>query len=1377
MGSDEQSSSLWEHAWTHVAPAQHAWVRRVHDALRASTHPDSGARLVDMVPLAVWSKFEFISQQGASYDVDLLVLTPTGVYLIELFEESAPMVLNEQHWIIQRAQGQEVIDTPLRAARAKAERLHRALDAEMFSAHHAHAPRITPLVLLTHPGAQVTTVVDAAAHHVVGMPGQDAVASVVDALTQGRYPGGGEPHGALTPRVLDRVRAALGLVGIGPSQKAHQITGWTCHRLIETSQSHQDYVASPRGATTRHRLRAFISSQDLSKKRQQELYNSARREFELLETLKHHSILQVERFIDHDRRPALIFEHIDGAARLDLLLKVREDWGTRARLIILRKLSDAILYAHRNHVIHRALSPASVLVHDLQSASGPHLKLYDWQMAFNTRQSTGTAHITDYMEEGAAVYLAPEVCAGYAASEATDVWGLGCIAYTLFTGFAPANDLADLHAKLMRDGGLRPSLQVDGIPKELDDLIVEATHPVARRRVKSVEAFRQRLDQVWSLTIGDSPQEANKDPREANVGDVLDDRWEVVRPLGSGSSAVALLVRDGDREVVLKVARSKEDAIRLEREGRQLEALAEVKQVVGYHGVVQVHDYYALVLDYAGQTLRERLSNRGSAGLGLDELRRVGRELCDALLMLERQNVLHRDIKPANIGMGSERKSTRRLTLFDFSLAGTPIDNLHVGTSAYRDPFLSERDRWDERADHYAGALTLYEMATGSLPVWGTGDAPPALDPDARLHMEPELFDASVRDDLAEFFARALHRDVTARFSSALEMRAAWKAIFAETTSSKTTDDDLAHVTPQTSIRALKSSEAARDALDRLSVTTARDLLALNTQSIYFQRGTSNDVRQELMALRTSLEGRMPPMTFHEATIEGVDDWSKASLEQLVELAIDDDADLLFDIFGLNDPDPDWGVHAVIWPTRADMAAQAGMEVAQFNAIFDRIAQAWADNPCLDDLRQSILAQVEHAGGVLSARDLASLIIQTRSAEAQNLGRRRALGSAAARVAVEAQLLAQGTEELGVWRVHDRAFVYTRKPVAQALGALGQRADELSSGETIRSKKHAEQALQKVFVQQQAGKLATSRLLVLAAQASAHTALSSRDELYPVGLDAERALKLTKGSIANLPEIGLSDLRARVASRYPEAQALPEAQAVDAMMERQRIGLRLISGKGATLFRADKVQAYPSSGRSSMTSINAPDRIDFDARAFDKDLANAHEWGGFRVLLVDPKYLALAQARLRASFDSLRTVDADALWFDAMGQVIDEHPKLTWPRVLSADAPDASTGARRNLSTMMRHKVSPLVREALYAHQGQDILLTQPGLFGRYAGEGSMQLIEDLSDAANTPQGPRLFWLLLPADRQSNEPRIGDVAVPRTSPSQITRLPGRWLRA
>src|SRR6185369_2152354 len=125
----------------------------------------------------------------------------------------------------------------------------------------------------------------------------------------------------------------------------------------------------------------------------------------------------------------------------------------------------------------------------------------------------------------------------------------------------------------------------------------------------------------------------------------------------------------------------------------------------------------------AGETLAEILNQEGAQSL--DYAKRWGEDLLYALRELERRHVLHRDIKPANLAVPTgEAKRTRNLFLFDFSLSEVDPNHPDVGTPAYRDPFVLEKRGWDEAADRFSAAVTLYEILTGTRPRWGAGTVP-----------------------------------------------------------------------------------------------------------------------------------------------------------------------------------------------------------------------------------------------------------------------------------------------------------------------------------------------------------------------------------------------------------------------------------------------------------------------------------------------------------------------------------------------------------------------------------------------------------------------------------------------------------------------------
>ena len=62
--------------WNIITPSQYEWERRALDFVRAG--------LPDHDPYRAWANFEFQTNDGAVYEVDLLVLTKQGFFLVEI---------------------------------------------------------------------------------------------------------------------------------------------------------------------------------------------------------------------------------------------------------------------------------------------------------------------------------------------------------------------------------------------------------------------------------------------------------------------------------------------------------------------------------------------------------------------------------------------------------------------------------------------------------------------------------------------------------------------------------------------------------------------------------------------------------------------------------------------------------------------------------------------------------------------------------------------------------------------------------------------------------------------------------------------------------------------------------------------------------------------------------------------------------------------------------------------------------------------------------------------------------------------------------------------------------------------------------------------
>ncbi len=208
--------------------------------------------------------------------------------------------------------------------------------------------------------------------------------------------------------------------------------------------------------------------------------------------------------------------------------------------------------------------------------------------------------------------------------------------------------------------------------------------------------------------------------------------YEVQSPLAGGMGEV-YRARDTrlDRTVAIKILPShlssnSEAKQRFDREARAISALSH-PNICDLYDVGQHDGISYLVMEYLeGETLGERL-RKGK--LPLEQVFRVGGEICQGLEQAHRSGVVHRDLKPGNIML---TKSGAKL--MDFGLAkatAAPLGNLSgsnslatmsqplttegtiVGTIQYMAPEQLEGKEADKRSDIFALGSVLYEMITG----------------------------------------------------------------------------------------------------------------------------------------------------------------------------------------------------------------------------------------------------------------------------------------------------------------------------------------------------------------------------------------------------------------------------------------------------------------------------------------------------------------------------------------------------------------------------------------------------------------------------------------------------------------------------------------
>ncbi|HMJ17152.1 MAG TPA: serine/threonine-protein kinase [Gemmatimonadaceae bacterium] len=264
-----------------------------------------------------------------------------------------------------------------------------------------------------------------------------------------------------------------------------------------------------------------------------------------------------------------------------------------------------------------------------------------------------------------------------------------------------------------------------------------------------------------------------------HVAQVLSANYELETEVGRGGMGIVYCARDKrlKREIAIKVL-PPELSFRADirqRFLREAETAAQLNHpnIVPIYTVEERDNLVYFVMAYIkGDNLGQRLQQHGP--IAPVEVRRILREVADALSYAHNRNVIHRDIKPDNIIIDDE---TGRAMVTDFGIARALTDSgdsrltatgMAIGTPAYMSPEQSAGDQAiDGRSDLYSLGVVGYQMLCGQPP-FVASNTPSMLV--KHLSEKPIPVDERWPDlppDLARAVMMCLEKDPADRFPSA----------------------------------------------------------------------------------------------------------------------------------------------------------------------------------------------------------------------------------------------------------------------------------------------------------------------------------------------------------------------------------------------------------------------------------------------------------------------------------------------------------------------------------------------------------------------------------------------------------------------------------
>ncbi|HQU46136.1 MAG TPA: protein kinase, partial [Pirellulales bacterium] len=416
------------HNWNTHARSQYPWERDALDFVRL--------RFPAYEPYRAWSNFEFIAEDGSINEVDLLAFTPQGLFLIEIKSRPGRLFGDAGTWTWEADGKLTTVDNPLIAANLKAKKLRALLQRQKACQKKGPVPFIEALVFCSAPDLKLDLQGNARLRVCLrdrDPSGESAARpGIMAALMRRECPGlEATPKGKHDRPTGKMVSQAIDQAGIRPSQRQRKVSDYLLEQLIGEGPNYQDWQARHvQIAESRRRVRLYMVRAGATEEDRLIAARAAKREYQLMETLVHPGVLRAYGFTEHEVGPALIFEHDPLSIRLDhFLVQQKDKLDIDTQLGLLRQIADCIRYAHDKKVVHRALSPQSILVTE-PGTGRQQIKVFNWQVGYReagsstgaARAVSATSHVDRLVEDASTAYMAPEALTEENTGEHLDVF-------------------------------------------------------------------------------------------------------------------------------------------------------------------------------------------------------------------------------------------------------------------------------------------------------------------------------------------------------------------------------------------------------------------------------------------------------------------------------------------------------------------------------------------------------------------------------------------------------------------------------------------------------------------------------------------------------------------------------------------------------------------------------------------------------------------------------------------------------------------------------------------------------------------------------------------------------------------------------------------
>ncbi|MCS6801036.1 MAG: protein kinase [Chloroflexota bacterium] len=281
-----------------------------------------------------------------------------------------------------------------------------------------------------------------------------------------------------------------------------------------------------------------------------------KREAAAISRLRHPHIVTVHDFGEESGLLYLVTEYVEGGT---LAERLGQPLPFIQAYLIISQVASALDYAHSRGVIHRNVSPDTLLLVErggprslLDGNAHPWVLLSDFSLVKLTDLPTVTGNAALF---GAPYYMSPEQAQGLPVDKTTDIYSLAIVAFELLTGHVPfgGNTAFEVANKHITEPLPSVRLVVPDLPPEIDRVLQTAAAKYPRERYQSAGDFADAFARAGGIepTGRDAslitPSVGNGVAPAFPAGEPVDDEDEApIRPLPSwaipaGGATIGLL--------------------------------------------------------------------------------------------------------------------------------------------------------------------------------------------------------------------------------------------------------------------------------------------------------------------------------------------------------------------------------------------------------------------------------------------------------------------------------------------------------------------------------------------------------------------------------------------------------------------------------------------------------------------------------------------------------------------------------------------------------------------------------------------------------------------------------------------------------------------